>query len=57
MEVTVEVVNSPSTATQPLLSSILQELQAIRHSLQDLDQAPAVLSSKRDQLEQSRPAA
>ncbi|CAK6688948.1 hypothetical protein ICNINCKA_00508 [Synechococcus sp. CBW1107] len=56
-EVTVEVLNSPSTATQQLLSSILQELQAIRHSLQDLDQAPAVLSSKRDQLEQSRPAA
>lgn len=56
-EVTVEVLNSPSTATQQLLSSILQELQAIRHSLQLLDQGPAVLSSKRDQLEQSRPAA
>ncbi len=56
-EVTVEVLNSPSTATQQLLSSILQELQAIRLSLQGLDQAPAVLSTKRDQLEQSRPAA
>ncbi|CAK6697582.1 hypothetical protein BBFGKLBO_02283 [Synechococcus sp. CBW1107] len=56
-EVTVEVLNSPSTATQQLLSSILEELQAIRHSLQGLDQAPSELSSKRDQLEQSRPAA
>jgi hypothetical protein len=56
-EVTVEVLNSPSTATQQLLSSILQELQAIRHSLQGIDHPPAVLSDKRDQLGQSRPAA
>jgi hypothetical protein len=33
-EVTVEVLNSPSTATQQLLSSILEELQAIRRHLE-----------------------
>jgi hypothetical protein len=57
-EVTVEVLNSPSTATQQLLSSILQELQAIRGVLQGMDDRPADLSSKRDQVGQSsRPAA
>jgi len=33
-EVTVEVLNSPSTATQQLLGSILEELRAIRTSAQ-----------------------
>jgi hypothetical protein len=47
-EVTVEVLNSPSTATQQLLSSILDELRTIR---------PTSLESRRDQHEQARPAA
>ncbi|MCP9774746.1 resolvase [Cyanobium sp. HWJ4-Hawea] len=33
-EVTVEVLNSPSTATQQLLGSILEELKAIRSQLE-----------------------
>jgi hypothetical protein len=37
-EVTVEVLNSPSTATQQLLGAILSELQAIRQRLDQLDQ-------------------
>ena len=36
-EVTVEVLNSPSTATQQLLGAILAELQAIRHRLERLE--------------------
>mgnify|MGYP006275176565 FL=1 len=36
-EVTVEVLNSPSTATQQLLSSILDELRGIRQHLERLD--------------------
>jgi hypothetical protein len=56
-EVTVEVLNSPSTMTQQLLSSILEELQAIRVVLQGMDTPPTALSSKREQLEHSRPAA
>ena len=56
-EVTVEVLNSPSTMTQQLLGSILEELQAIRGLLNGLDQAPIELSRKRDELDQSRPAA
>jgi hypothetical protein len=36
-EVTVEVLNSPSTATQQLLSAILAELQSINRRLDHLD--------------------
>lgn len=36
-DVTVEVLNSPSTATQQLLGAILAELQAIRQRLDRLD--------------------
>ncbi len=56
-EVTVEVLNSPSTMTQQLLSSILEELQAIRVVLQGMDTLPTALSSKREQPQHSRPAA
>jgi hypothetical protein len=56
-EVTVEVLNSPSTVTQHLLSSILVELQAIRGLLHGIDPAPIDLSRKREGLDQSRPAA
>lgn len=57
-EVTVEVLNSPSTATQQLLGSILDELRAIRQRLDRLDPQPALrheTASRFDQ--QSRPAA
>ncbi len=40
-EVTVEVLNSPSTATQQLLNAILEELRAIRQRLDRLDEASA----------------
>jgi hypothetical protein len=56
-EVTVEVLNSPSTATQQLLASILDELREIRQRLDGMNGAPADLSARRDQFEQSRPAA
>lgn len=56
-EVTVEVLNSPSTATQQLLTSILEELREIRLRLDGMTAAPADLSARRDQFEQSRPAA
>ena len=56
-EVTVEVLNSPSTATQQLLGSILEELRAIRLRLDQLDSAPSDLSSRRDAAERARPAA
>ena len=70
-EVTVEVLNSPSTATQQLLTAILEELRVIRTRLDRLDlhaldpngsdpsQAdgrPADLSVRRDQ-QGARPAA
>ena len=56
-EVTVEVLNSPSTATQQLLGSILDELRAIR-SLQSVAEGrPTSLESRRDQHDQARPAA
>jgi hypothetical protein len=55
-EVTVEVLNSPSTATQQLLTSILDELRAIRQRLEHLD-PPADLEAHRHQHSQSRPAA
>lgn len=57
-EVTVEVLNSPSTATQQLLGAILDELRVIRTRLDHLDLRPTDLSARRDQHEQgSRPAA
>jgi hypothetical protein len=56
-EVTVEVLNSPSTATQQLLNAILEELRTIRERLDGLDSAPADLSRLRQQHSQSRPAA
>ena len=54
-EVTVEVLTSPSTATQQLLNSILQELRAIRERLEELGASPTDLQRHRQQ--QSRPAA
>lgn len=55
-EVTVEVLNSPSTATQQILAAILDELRGIRQRLDHLDGAPADLAAHRQQ-SQSRPAA
>jgi hypothetical protein len=57
-EVTVEVLNAPSTATQQLLTAILDELRGIRQRLDRLDGQPGFRgdpSSRFDQ--QSRPAA
>jgi hypothetical protein len=56
-EVTVEVLNSPSTATQQLLGAILEELRAIRLRLEGLDAGPADLNAHRQQHSQARPAA
>jgi hypothetical protein len=56
-EVTVEVLNSPSTATQQLLGAILDELKSIRELLGSQASLPTNLSSKREQHEQARPAA
>ncbi len=56
-EVTVEVLNSPSTATQQLLNAILEELRAIRVRLDGLEAAPTDLGRLRQQHSQSRPAA
>ena len=54
-EVTVEVLNSPSTATQQILGAILDELRVIRAHLEGFEQPPADLSARRDR--QDRPAA
>ena len=54
-EVTVEVLNSPSTATQQMLGSILEELRLIRTHLEGSVQPPSDLSARLDQ--QDRPAA
>ena len=54
-EVTVEVLNSPSTATQQVLGAILEELRLIRSRLDGLPEAPSDLASRRDR--QDRPAA
>ena len=54
-EVTVEVLNSPSTATQQILGSILEELRLIRSQLDGSGQSPSDLSARLDQ--QDRPAA
>ncbi len=56
-EVTVEVLNSPSTATQELLSSILAELQAIRQRLDGMETLPTNIHGHRQQHSQARPAA
>jgi len=56
-EVTVEVLNSPSTATQQLLGSILDELRAIRSLLSEAEVRPTSIESRRDHHEQARPAA
>ncbi len=56
-EVTVEVLNSPSTATQQLLGSILQELQAIRGLLSSSGSGTSDLDARREQHDQARPAA
>ena len=54
-EVTVEVLNSPSTATQQMLGSILEELRGIRSHLEGLDQQASDFTELRDR--QDRPAA
>ena len=54
-EVTVEVLNSPSTATQQILGSILEELRLIRTHLEANGASPSDLSACLDQ--QDRPAA
>lgn len=56
-EVTVEVLNSPSTATQQLLSAILEELRGIRQHLEAIEPAPTDLNAHRHSLTQARPAA
>ena len=57
-EVTVEVLNSPSTATQQLLTAILEELRAIRQRLDRLDDAGAAGGDHSSRFQQqSRPAA
>ena len=58
-EVTVEVLNSPSTATQQLLGAILDELRLIRARLDQGEASPtADLKARRQQHDQeARPAA
>jgi hypothetical protein len=56
-EVTVEVLNSPSTATQQLLGSILEELRSIRELLDSNTISPTQLDARREQHDQARPAA
>lgn len=58
-EVTVEVLNSPSTATQQLLGAILDELRLIRAQLDQGETSPrADLKARRQQHDQeARPAA
>jgi hypothetical protein len=57
-EVTVEVLNSPSTATQQLLSSILDELRTIRSRLDQIDGLGAPpISRLEPNGHQARPAA
>ncbi|KEF43228.1 MAG: resolvase [Cyanobium sp. CACIAM 14] len=56
-EVTVEVLNSPSTATQQLLASILEELKAIRAHLERAEPSTGTLDLHRHPHAQSRPAA
>ena len=56
-EVTVEVLNAPSTATQQLLSAILDELKAIRAHLNHAEERPTEIGSRRESSESARPAA
>ena len=56
-EVTVEVLNSPSTATQQILTSILDELRSIRRRLDAIDASPSSLDDHRHKHDQARPAA
>jgi hypothetical protein len=56
-EVTVEVLNSPSTATQQILNAILEEVRALRQRLDALDRPPTSLDERRSSHEQARPAA
>ena len=58
-EVTVEVLNSPSSATQHLLIAILEELQAIRSHLDQLGDSSSQLEDVRHvrHPDQARPAA
>jgi hypothetical protein len=52
-EVTVEVLNSPSTATQQCLGAILEELRLIRSHLEGLQDAPSDLSARRERQDRS----
>jgi hypothetical protein len=52
-EVTVEVLNSPSTATQQILGSILEELRLIRGQLELSGQSPSDLNARLDQQDRS----
>ena len=54
-EVTVEVLNSPSTATQQMLGAILEELKGIRSHLESLEDGVPDLTPLHDR--QDRPAA
>jgi hypothetical protein len=60
-EVTVEVLNSPSTATQQLLGAILEELRGIRQRLDRLDAPPTQPALRSEGVgrfdQQARPAA
>lgn len=55
-EVTVEVLNAPSTATQELLGQILSELVAIRQRLDGMELETDELQPRREQ-SKARPAA
>ena len=52
-EVTVEVLNSPSTATQQMLAAILDELKGIRSQLDGMDQPATDLIARRDRQDRS----
>jgi len=56
-EVTVEVLNSPSTATQQILNAILEEVRAVRQRLDALERPPTSLEDRRSSHDQARPAA
>ena len=47
-EVTVEVLSTPSTATQQVLASILEELKLIRRHFESIKESPSKLSAHRD---------
>ncbi len=54
-EVTVEILNSPSTATHEVLLSILEELRSIKTQLSDINAGPSGIALHHDQ--RDRPAA